>query len=301
MRIRIVLPLTLVLLAGCAAEKPRPPPERAPAAKRPELAAIFRMNQRPTRQSGDLEVGSATEMKPCTGNPRQYGMQPPLGVLFRVNAPVPTDLRVELVTPIGSRRVVTPEDLDDEVRLVKRGEPYLYENQLITHATPTGQIAAREIYIAPGEYAPKGIFNVQIRTQSFDPQAFGEDKESQPIVIPVVGKCPDFEVSIEPTKVSVMRGASIRWKVLMTPSGDGVGELPVELSITGLPKGITATLRDTTLQGTSWSDPRETRLDLTPGLDAPLGEHKVTVRARLGTLIRVATETMKVLPVPTVD
>jgi hypothetical protein len=249
-------------------------------------------------QSGKLEVGAATELKGCTGNPKAIAMAPPKGVLLRFEAPVPTDLRVALGATAFGQVVVSPEDLLDEDRLSGRGLPYYYENGALTRSVPTGQVAPRELYLSPGTAAPDGRFDISLRTSSLDPQATGGGRESGPMVVSIVPKCPDYALELVVTKAVVVAGTGIRWKVRVVPTGSSVGEMLVELSVGPLPKGVTATLHDTEFKGLDWTTPRETRLDLVTTSEAAAGEVKIALKGKLGALLRTATETLTVQAAP---
>lgn len=298
MRLPLACAVLLVTSLGCAAERVRGAPVRAPEAKRPEILGVYRMNQRPTMQPGTLEVGTPTELKGCTGNPKAIAMVPPKGVLLRFEAPVPTDLKVVLGTALGGQVVASPEDLADEDRLADRGLPYYYENAQLTRTVPTGQVAPRELYLAPGRAAPDGRFDVSLRTTSLDPLAQGEGRESQQMVVSIVPKCPDYALELTPTRTTLQAGASIRWKVRFEPSGSSVGDLVLELSVGPLPKGVTAMLHDTEFQGSDWSTPRETRLDLFTTAEAAPGDVKIVLKGKLGALVRTNTETLTVEAAP---
>lgn len=291
---RRLLPALLVA-AGCAAEKPKPPVERAPPARRPELVGLFRMNQRPTLQTGTLETGTPAEARPCPGNPRVFGMAPPRGVLVRFQAPVPTDLRLSLVSPSGGQQVPVPEDVADEDRLYLRERPYAYENQALARSAPVGTVATRELFVSPGAMGKAGRFDLLLRTISYDPLALGADRESPPLTIPVVAACPDLAVELVANKVSLRPGSSVRWKVLVRPLGDSLGEMKVTLAPGKLPKGVTAEVREAELSGLDWTSIREARIDLTVAPDVAPGEVPVVVRARVGTVERSGSETLRVL------
>ena len=113
-------------LLGCAADKPPPPPQQAPPAAAPTFVSLLQTSERPMKQGDALTYGTAHELPVCTFDPRVHSSAANSGLLLRFTAPVPTDLGVQLDTPLGPIRAVAPSGLEDEDRLARSGRAYFY-------------------------------------------------------------------------------------------------------------------------------------------------------------------------------
>jgi hypothetical protein len=293
------LSLAAILGAACAPPKPVVVPERAPPAARPSLLGIYHSTQRPTRLDPTLGLGEVKELRPCPFDPRVAELPAGGGILLRIQAPVPTDLRLQLDTSQGQMLIPSPEDPSDEERLLRRGSGYFYENQEITRQAPSGSVVPRELAISPGPLAGGDRrVDLSVRTLSFDPQATGPDRESQPLYLALVGTCPDVAVNLSRDSLSLQPGQLRRMFVSLEPKGDGVRQMKTVLSVEGLPAGVKATVKDPLVAEANWSNKRETAVDFEVAKDAAQATAKITFKVVLAAIERRATLSFTVLPKP---
>ena len=294
-----LLAVVCAVSAACA-EAPQPPVvQRAPLAVRPSLLGVFHSKLRPTRQSGSLAAGEVHELRACPFDTRVAELPPGGGVLLRIESPVPLDLHLQVDTSQGQRTLAAPEDIEDEERLFRRGQGYYYENGELTRAVPTGKVSPRELAIWPGvATADDRRVDLSIRTVSFDPRAAGEDRESPPLFLSLVGKCADFALSLSKDTVEIKQAASRRLFIGLKPIGDGVRIMSTKLLLDGVPKGVTATIKDPVTTAADWSSARDTTLDLELAPDAPPGVFKLTLKAALGPVERKVTLELTIKPKP---
>jgi hypothetical protein len=301
---RLLAPAALALCAVACAEAPPPMiRERAPAAARPGLLGAYHSTKRPSKQSGALAAGEVAELKACPFDPRVAELPAGGGLLLRLESPVPLDLRLQLDTSQGARVIGTPEDLDDEEQLVRRGFGYFYENVEITRGVPAGKVTPRELAIWPGAAAAADRrVDLSARTVSFDPRATGDERESAPLLLSLVGKCPDVALSISKESIQLLQGASRRLFVGVKPLGDGVRTMKSTLTIAGMPPGLTAQLNPPEVTSADWTSGRDATLDLTAAPEtlpnitgAPV---KLTLKVTVGNLERKLNLDVVIKPKP---
>ena len=220
--------------------------ERAPPAARPGLLGAYHSSKRPSKQAGPLEAGEVTELKACPFDRSVAELPPGGGLLLRLESPVPLDLSLRLDTSQGAQTLAPPEDDGDEVRLFRRGLGYFYENAEITRGVPAGKVTPRELAIWPGSAAAADRrVDLAVRTLSFDPRATGDERESGPLLLSLVGKCPDVNLSIGPKDaIALLPGASRRLFIAVRPLGDGVRVMKTTLLVTPGSERVRATIRD---------------------------------------------------------
>ena len=280
----------LLLTSACAEAPPPPVAQRAPLAARPSLLGIYHSKLRPTRQSGTLAAGEVRELRACPFDSRVAELPAGGGILLRLESPVPLDLRLQVDTSQGQRPLAAPEDLVDEDRLFGRGQGYYYENAELTRGAPTGKVSPRELAIWPGAATVEDRrVDLSIRTVSFDPRATGDERESAPLFLTLVGKCPDFSLSLSLVSLELRQASSRRLFIAIKPLGDGVRVMKTALALEGLPKGVNATIKEPAASATDWTSARETSLDLEVGASAAPGVYKMTVKATLGPIERKVT------------
>jgi hypothetical protein len=291
-----------LLGAGCAEAPPPMIRERAPAAAKPGLLGAYHSSKRPSKQTGALVPGEVAELKTCPFDPRVAELPPGGGLLLRLESPVPLDLRMQVDTSQGARVVGTPEDNQDEEVLFRRGLGYYYENGEITRGVPAGKVTPRELAVWPGSAAAADRrVDLSIRTVSFDPRASGDERESAPLLLSMVGKCPDAALSVGPKDSAVLLpGASKRLFIGFKTLGDGVRTMRSTLSVSGLPPGLTAELKAPEVSSADWTSPRDSAIDLTAAPDAPptSGPVKIVVKAQVGNLERKLTIDVTIKPKP---
>jgi len=293
----IAAPCTLLgALAACAAEKPPPPPQQAPLAATPLYGELLHTSARPTREGAELKSGEATALRGCPSDPHLLLTTPGGGLLLRFSAPVPTDLALQLDTSLGLTRVMQPQGLDDEERFARTGRPYFYENDALSRTAPTGAVAPREIYLWPGPRSGDLSLELQLRDLSFSPGAVGEERESAPLRISLVGRCPDIALVLLRDSVALRPGETARIHARVTPSGDGLKIMTVAFEVAGAPPGVTVALADAQLSAADWTIPRETAFLITVPPDAQPGKATLTLHARLGAIDRTAPLALTLLP-----
>ena len=287
------------LCAACAEAPPPPVVQRAPRAVRPSLLGVYHSKLRPTRQSGSLAAGEVHELRACPFDGRVAELPPGGGVLLRIESPVPLDLHLQVDTSQGQRPLQSPEDVEDEERLFRRGQGYYYENQEATRGVPTGKVSPRELAIWPGAAtADDRRVDLSIRTVSFDPRATGDERESAPLFLSLVGRCADLTLSLSLASVEIKQAASRRLFIGLKPVGDGVRVMSTKLVLEGAPKGVTATVKEPLISAADWSSARDTTLDLEVAADAPLGTYKIVLKAALGAVEHKVPLELTVKPKP---
>jgi uncharacterized membrane protein len=102
-----------------------------------------------------------------------------------------------------------------------------------------------------------------------------------------VGQANDFSVSATPTSNTVLQGFSTTYDVSVIPFGGFSGA--VNLSVSGLPQGVTGTFNPDTLQGSGTST-----LTIDASNSASLGTYVLTITATSGSLSHTATVTLNV-------
>jgi hypothetical protein len=107
-------------------------------------------------------------------------------------------------------------------------------------------------------------------------------------VVLVVTAIADFGISVSPTSQTVNQGQNIGYGVTVSASGGFTGF--VNLSITGVPPGATATFNPSTVQGSGLSS-----LAIVPGGNTPGGTYTLTITGTGGPLVRSATATLTIL------
>jgi len=106
---------------------------------------------------------------------------------------------------------------------------------------------------------------------------------------------PDFGLSASPTSLSVNQGASVGDTITATSINGFAGA--VNLSVSGLPSGVTATFAPTSVSPPANGSASST-LTLTASSTAATGSATVTVTGSNGTLTHSATVTLAVNPAP---
>ena len=289
----------LLVLSACAVAPPPPIVQRAPLAVRPSLLGVFHTKLRPTRQGGTVAAGELRELRACPFDGRVAELPPGGGVQVRLESPVPLDLKLQVDTSQGQRPLLPPEDLEDEQRLFRRGQGFYYENSELTRKVATGKVSPRELWIWPGADATEDRrVDLSIRTVSFDPRASGDERESQALFLSMVGVCADFALSVSRDAVEVRQAASRRIFVSLKPLGDGVRSMKTTLLLEGLPKGVTAPLREPVVTGADWTSPRETTFDLDVAADASPGVYKLSLKGTLGAVEHRAPLELTIKPKP---
>ncbi len=287
---------------ACAGAPPPMIRERAPAAARPGLLGAYHSSKRPSKQAGPLDAGAVTELKACPFDPRVAELPAGGGLLLRLESPVPLDLSLRLDTSQGAQTLTAPEDSDDEERLFRRGLGYFYENGQITRGVPAGKVTPRELAIWPGSAAAADRrVDLSARTLSFDPRATGDERESAPLLLSLVGRCPEVALSIGPKEsITLLPGASRRLFIGVKPVGDGVRMMKTALAVSGLPPGLTAELKTPEVAAADWTTPRDTAIDLTAAKDAPptAAAAKILLTLSLGNLERKLTFDVTIKPKP---
>ena len=105
----------------------------------------------------------------------------------------------------------------------------------------------------------------------------------------------DFGLTISPPSQTVNQGDNIGYGVTVSASG-GFTSL-VNLSVSGIPPGATATLSPTSVQGSGLVS-----LAIVPGANTPGGTYTITVTGSSGPLVHTATATLTiVVPDPNAD
>ena len=104
----------------------------------------------------------------------------------------------------------------------------------------------------------------------------------------VVNAIADFSVSVSPTSQTVNQGQNIGYGVTVSAAGGFTGS--VNLSITGLPAGATATFSPASLQGSGLSS-----LAIVQGANTPAGSYPLTITASSGPLVHSATATLVIV------
>jgi hypothetical protein len=276
--------------------------ERAPAAARPGLLGAYHSSKRPSKQAGPLEAGEVAELKACPFDRSVAELPAGGGLLLRLESPVPLDLSLRLDTSQGGQTLAPPEDGDDEVRLFRRGQGYFYENAEITRGVSAGKVTPRELAIWPGSAAATDRrVDLAVRTVSFDPRATGDERVSAPLLLSLVGKCPDVALSIGPKdSITLLPGASRRLFISVRPQGDGVRVMKTTLVASGLPPGLLAEMKQPEVSAADWTSPRDTAIDLTAAADAPptAGPAKIQLKLTLGSLERKLTFDVTIKPKP---
>jgi hypothetical protein len=298
---RLAAAALLPLAFACAEAPPPLVVERAPAASKPGLLGAYHSSQRPSRASGRLTAGEVSELKACPFDPRVAELPAGGGLLLRLESPVPLDLLLRVDTTQGPSVLAAPEDATDEEMLVRRGRGYFYENAEITRGVPAGKVTPRELAIWPGAAAAADRrVDLAVRTVSFDQRAIGADRESAPLLLSLVGKCPDLQPSISKESLALKQGELRRLFINLKPLGDGVRTMKTQLSVEGLPPGVTAQIKEPVVSAADWVSPRETPIDLSAALDAPLtaAPVKLTIKAALGGVERKVTFELSVKPKP---
>ena len=276
--------------------------ERAPAAARPGLLGAYHSTKRPSKVAGALDAGAVIELKACPFDSRVAELPAGGGLLLRLESPVPLDLSLRLDTSQGAQTLAPPEDADDEERLFRRGLGYFYENGEITRGVAAGKMTPRELAIWPGAAAAADRrVDLSVRTVSFDQRTTGDERESAPLMVSLVGKCPDVALSIGPkdaTAITLLPGASRRLFIGVKPLGDGVRTMKTTVTIAGLPPGLVAALKTPEVTAADWSSPRDTAIDLTAAADAPptATAAKLQVKVSLGSLERKLTFDVTIKP-----
>jgi uncharacterized membrane protein len=107
-------------------------------------------------------------------------------------------------------------------------------------------------------------------------------------VVLVVTAIGDFGISVSPTSQTVNQGQNIGYGVTVSASGGFTGL--VNLSITGVPPGATATFNPSALQGSGLSS-----LAIVPGANTPGGTYTLTITGTSGPLVHSATATLTIL------
>jgi uncharacterized membrane protein len=107
-------------------------------------------------------------------------------------------------------------------------------------------------------------------------------------IVLVVTAIGDFGISVSPTSQTVNQGQNIGYGVTVSASGGFTGL--VNLSITGVPTGASATFNPSSLQGSGLSS-----LAIVPGANTPGGTYTLTITGTSGPLVRSATATLTIL------
>ena len=107
-------------------------------------------------------------------------------------------------------------------------------------------------------------------------------------VVLVVTAIGDFGISVSPTSQTVNQGQNIGYGVTVSASGAFTGF--VNLSISGVPPGATATFNPSTVQGSGLSS-----LAIVPGANTPGGTYTLTITGTSGPLVHSATATLTIL------
>jgi uncharacterized membrane protein len=98
----------------------------------------------------------------------------------------------------------------------------------------------------------------------------------------------DFSLTISPSSQTVILGQNIGYGVTVSAAG-GFTSL-VNLSVSGIPTGATATLSPSSVQGSGLVS-----LAIVPGANTPGGTYTITVTGNTGPLVHTATATLVIL------
>ena len=107
-------------------------------------------------------------------------------------------------------------------------------------------------------------------------------------VVLVVTAIGDFGISISPTSQTVNAGENAGYGVTISSSGGFTGV--VNLSVSGLPTGATATFNPASVQGSGLSS-----LAIVPGANTPAGTYTLTITGTSGPLVHTATATLVIV------
>ena len=107
-------------------------------------------------------------------------------------------------------------------------------------------------------------------------------------VVLVVNAIADFGISVAPTSQTIFLGQNVGYGVTVSPSGGFTGI--VNLSVTGLPPGATATFNPSSVQGSGLSS-----LAIVPAPNTPGGTYTLTITGTSGPLSHSATATLTIL------
>ncbi len=283
-------------LSGCAAEPPMPPPQQAPLAQPPSLVAALQTTKQPTRASGQLDYGDAVPLKPCAFDPSVLSLPAGGALLLRVTAPVPTELGLALETARGPKKVHAPRDFAEEDRAARKGDAWFYENEALARQAPAGTVAERELAIWPGDLHGDARFDLALWDTSYAPGAGGDDLRSRPMHLSFSGRCAGFTLTLEKSETQIHIGEAKRLHGQLLPSGDGVGRMRVELSLVGVPAGVSTSVRSDDPGAGNWTAPRDITFELAPGPASRPGDYPIALQARLGGVTRSETLTLHLLP-----
>ena len=72
----------------------------------------------------------------------------------------------------------------------------------------------------------------------------------------------------------------------LKPLGDGVRTMKTALTLEGVPKGVSAAIKEPVVSAADWSTPRDTSFDVEVAEDAPPATSRITLKAALGAIER---------------
>jgi hypothetical protein len=285
-----------VLLALGCAEAPPPVIERTPLASRPVLTEVLHCAERPSRATGRLVLGAMGPLAACLGDEAVGELPAGGGVVLRFKARVPLELGVRLETAVGQRRALQPEEQSDEEAWVRRGQSYFYEDLERTRQAKTGAVVERQIALWPGADAAEGRLELFLKTISYDQRSVGEDRESAPLLVTLVRRCPDFALELGKEEEFLRQGGTRRVALALRPRGEGSRTMKTWVQLDPLPEGVTGRLIDPAQSSSDWTNRRTTVIELTADRAARSGTYPVTARARLGRIERTATFQLTIDP-----
>lgn len=149
--------------------------------------------------------------------------------------------------------------------------------------TPASLIASGSstLTISTASNTPAAVYSITVTASD------GVSTHSVPLTL-VVDPVGDFGLSISPASQTVNQGQNIGYGVTVSASG-GFTAL-VNLSVSGVPPGATATLNPNSVLGSG-----VVSLAIVPGANTPAGSYTITVTGSSGPLVHTATATLVIL------